>query len=247
MRLLVLIAAIAMPVVAWFSNQGAFGPDQAEISSRYPLLVQPAGYAFSIWSLIFLLDVVYALRQATGVRKRDRLLARIAPATALGFACTAVWMPVYSQEWLWLCVLLIFIALGTLLWTAWTAYRGNADLWTRTALGLHAGWLSIAAILNLAQALLGEGVLPADNQLGWSFGLLVVAAGLAFAANAALRGAFSYALAAAWGFVGVTVALARGDEAPSAGWTALALAIVLVVQTVWLRRRGRGRNRGFAR
>ena len=247
MRLLVLLAAIAMPVVAWFSNQGTFGPDQAEISSRYPLLVQPAGYAFSIWSLIFLLDVVYALRQATGVRKRDRLLARIAPATALGFACTAVWMPVYSQEWLWLCVLLIFIALGTLLWAAWTAYRGNADLWTRTALGLHAGWLSIAAILNLAQALLGEGVLPADNQLGWSFGLLVVAAGLAFAANAALRGAFSYALAAAWGFVGVTVALARGDEAPSAGWTALALAIVLVVQTVWLRRRGRGRTRGFAR
>ena len=174
-------------------------------------------------------------------------MARIAPATALGFACTAAWMPVYSQEWLWLCVLLIFIALGTLLWAAWTAYRGNADLWTRTALGLHAGWLSIAAILNLAQALLGEGVLPADNQLGWSFGLLVVAAGLAFAANAALRGAFSYALAAAWGFAGVTVALARGDEAPSAGWTALALAIALVVQTVWLRRRGRGRTRGFAR
>lgn len=247
MRLLVLIAAIAMPVVAWFSNQGTFGPDQAEISSRYPLLVQPAGYAFSIWSLIFLLDVVYALRQATGVRKRDRLLARIAPATALGFACTAVWMPVYSQEWLWLCVLLIFIALGTLLWAAWTAYRGNADLWTRTALGLHAGWLSIAAILNLGQALLGAGVLPVDNQLGWSFGLLAAAAGLAFAANAALRGAFSYALAAAWGFVAVTVALARGDDAPTAGWAALALAIALVAQTVWLRMRGRGRNRGFAR
>ena len=58
MRLLVLIAAIAMPVVAWFSNQGTFGPDQSEISARYPLLVQPAGYAFSIWSLIFLLDLV---------------------------------------------------------------------------------------------------------------------------------------------------------------------------------------------
>ena len=249
MRMLVLLAAIAMPVVAWFSNQGAFGPDQSEISSRYPLLVQPAGYAFSIWSLIFLLDIVYALRQATGARKRDRLLARIAPATALGFVCTTLWMPVYAQEWLWLCVLLIFVALGTLLWAAWTAHRGHADLWTRTALGLHAGWLSIAAILNLAQALLGEGVIPADpgNQLGWSFVLLAVAAVLALAANAAMHGAFSYALAAAWGFVGVTVALARGDEAPMAGWTALALALALVVQTVWLRRGGRGRTRRPAR
>ncbi|QCO68505.1 hypothetical protein E5843_13360 [Luteimonas yindakuii] len=247
MRLLVLIAALAMPVVAWFSVQGVFGPDQSEISSRYPLLVQPAGYAFSIWSLIFLLDVGYALRQATGPRKRDRLLARIAPATALGFACTAVWMPVYSREWLWLCVLLILVALGTLLWAAWTAHRGKADLWTRTALGMHAGWLSIAAVLNLAQALLGAGVLPADNQLGWSFGLLALAILLAFAANAALRGAYSYAAAAAWGFLGVTVALARGSEAPVLGWTALALAIALLVQTAWLRRRRRGRGSGFSR
>ena len=59
-------------------------------------------------------------------------------------------------------------------------------------------------------------MLPADNQLGWSFGLLAAAAGLAFAANAALRGAFSYALAAAWGFVAVTVALRVGAQGISA-------------------------------
>lgn len=247
MRLLVLLAAIAMPVVAWFSNQGVFGPDQAEISSRYPLLVQPAGYAFSIWSLIFLLDIVYALRQATGARRRDRLLGRIAPAIALGFACTTLWMPVYSQEWLWLCVLLIFVALGTLLWAAWVAHRGGADLWTRTALGLHAGWLSVAAVLNLGQALLGEGMLPTEGQLGWSFGLLAVVAILVFAANHTLRGAFSYAAAAAWGFVGVTVALANSGREAVAGWVSLALAVALLAHTAWLRHRRRAHPDGLAR
>jgi len=239
MRLLVLLAALAMPVVAWFSNQGVFGPDQAEVASRYLLLVQPAGYAFSIWSLIFLLDIVYAARQATGSRRQDRLLARIAPATAIGFACTTLWMPVYSQEWLWLCVLLIFVALAALLWAARVAYRGSADPWTRTALGLHAGWLSIASLLNLAQALIAAGVLPADDQLGWSLGLLALAAGLALAANAALRGAISYAVAAAWGFVAVTVVLAGAGRTSLAGWMALALAVALLLQTAWLARRHR--------
>ena len=35
MRILVLLAAIAMPVVAWLSNSGTFGPDNGTISDRY--------------------------------------------------------------------------------------------------------------------------------------------------------------------------------------------------------------------
>lgn len=61
MRLLLLLCALAMPLVAWLSQTGAFGPDQAEISNRYPTLLVAAGYAFSVWGLIFLLDVAYAV------------------------------------------------------------------------------------------------------------------------------------------------------------------------------------------
>ena len=57
MRLLVLLAAIAMPVVAWLSNSGHFGPDNGTISDLYPTLLVAAGYAFAIWGLIFLLDL----------------------------------------------------------------------------------------------------------------------------------------------------------------------------------------------
>ena len=71
MRLLVLLTALAMPIVAWLSNTGAFGPDQGTISDRYPTLVVAAGYAFSIWSLIFLLDLAYAAWQMSGMRRRD--------------------------------------------------------------------------------------------------------------------------------------------------------------------------------
>ena len=79
MRVLVLLFALAMPVVSWWSQSGAFGPDNGTVSDRYPTLLVAAGYAFSIWGLIFLLDLVYAAWQATGRRRDDALLGRIAP------------------------------------------------------------------------------------------------------------------------------------------------------------------------
>ena len=58
MRLLVLLAAVAMPVIAWLTSNGTFGPDNGTMSDRYPTLLVASGYAFAIWGLIFLLDLI---------------------------------------------------------------------------------------------------------------------------------------------------------------------------------------------
>ena len=118
MRLLVLLMALAMPVVSWFAQKAAFGPTNGAISDRYPTLVVAAGYAFAIWGLIFLLDVVFGLWQFSPKRKADGVLARIRLPAALGFAFTALWMPVFSQEIYWLALLIIWSALACLLWCA---------------------------------------------------------------------------------------------------------------------------------
>ena len=44
MRLLVLLCAIAMPIVAWFSQAGAFGPTNGAVTMEYPTLLLAAGY-----------------------------------------------------------------------------------------------------------------------------------------------------------------------------------------------------------
>src|SRR3546814_11196723 len=112
MRLLVLLTALAMPVVAWLSNTGAFGPDNGTISDRYPTLLVAAGYAFSIWGLIFLLDAAYAIWQRTGERRRDATLDRVAPWAAAGFLLTTNWMPWFSPHMLWVCRLVLFGPVG---------------------------------------------------------------------------------------------------------------------------------------
>ena len=240
MRVLVLLFALAMPVVSWWSQSGAFGPDNGTVSDRYPTLLVAAGYAFSIWGLIFLLDVVYAAWQATGRRRDDALLGRIAPAAAAGFALTAVWMPLFSQGLFWLCLLVIFGALGCLAWAALQLSRAeHGRTWAWLPLSLHAGWLSLAAFLNLAQSALAFGWTQQDAQLVPSLLLFAAAAALLLELNRRMRGNFAYAAAALWGLVAVVVEQSR-SALPGAGaatWVAAAIAALLAAQTLWLRAR----------
>ena len=109
MRILVILFALAMPAVAWLSNTGTFGPDNGAVSDRYPTLLVAAGYAFSIWGLIFLLDLIYAFWQSRRVLRDDPTLQKVAPWAAAGFALTTIWMPLFSlgaaqPALFWLCL-----------------------------------------------------------------------------------------------------------------------------------------------
>ena len=132
MRLLVLLGSIAMPVVAYLSQRGVFGPDNGAVSDQYPTLVVAAGYAFAIWGVIFLFDVLYGLWQATGERRGDPTLGRIAPWTAAGFLLTTAWMPLFSMGLYGVCLLVIFAALACLL----RAASDNHPAWSE--IGVHA-------------------------------------------------------------------------------------------------------------
>jgi hypothetical protein len=244
MRLLVLLAAIAMPVVAWLSNTGAFGPTNGAISDRYPTLLVAAGYAFSIWGLIFLLDLAYAAWQATGRRRADATLGRVAPWAAAGFALTTVWMPLFSLEQFWLCLVVIFGAMMCLVRAAWLLSVDRSPiagqrLWAWLPLSLHAGWLSLAAFLNLAQVVVAYELLSTTRQLPWSLVLFALAALALLLLNQRMRGNVVYAAAALWALVAVYVKQSGHalDGAGTAAWVALAIAALLVLQTAMLRLR----------
>jgi hypothetical protein len=242
MRLLDLLFSLAMPLVAWLSQKQVFGLDNGTISDQYPTLLVAAGYAFAIWGLIFALDVVYGIWQATGDRSKDALLQRIAPAAAGGFALTAAWMPLFSLGMFWLCLLVIFAALACLVYCALVLSRDETpqrgQRWFAWApLSLHAGWLSLAAFLNLAQAIVAYRLLPTERMLGWSVVLFVVAAAMLLVINHRMRGNLVYAAAALWALAAVYVKQSQASlpGALTAAWIAVAIAAVLAAQTLWLR------------
>lgn len=242
MRLPVLIAAALMPVVAWFSQQGYFGPDNGEMSDRYPTLLVAAGYAFAIWGLIFLLDLAFAVWQLGSRRREDDTLQRVRPAAAAGFTLTALWMPLFSQQWFWLALATIWLALACLAWAAAVLARDPTPLpgqrgWATFALSLHAGWLALAAFLNTAQVIVAYRLLPTEAMLDWSLGLFAAAALVLLVLNMRLRGSAGFVLAALWGLAGVYAKQSASalPGATVAAWTAAGIGALLLAQTAWLR------------
>ncbi len=246
MRILLLLCALAMPVVAWFSQAGAFGPDNGTLSDHYPTLLVAAGYAFSVWGLIFVLDVVFGVWQLRPRQRDHTLLARIRPAAIAGFALTAAWMPIFSQQVFWLALLVIWSSLACLLYCAVVLSRNQMPhpgerAWAWLPLSLHAGWLSLAAFLNTAQVIVAYGWLPGDDMLRWSLWLFAAAAALLLAANARMRGNWPYAVVALWGLAAVHAAQSQSTlaGAGTAARMALGIAVLLVLQMLWLRWRHR--------
>jgi hypothetical protein len=232
MKYLVALLAWAMPFVAWLSNARIFGPTNGEISDRYPTLIVAAGYAFSIWGPIFLLDAFYATRQMLD-RAADVGLQRTRPWAALAFALTSLWMIAFTLQLFWVALAIIWISFGSILRAAWhvahTAQHARGPWWQWIPLSLHAGWVSLAVFLNVAQVIVAFKLLPVANMLPWTLALFVLAALLVLTALVGMRGNWVYAFATIWGLAGVYVKQSH-SQLPGANVAAdAALALAFVV------------------
>ncbi len=233
----------AAPVITALGGGGVFtSADRA----GEPAIV-PAGYAFSIWLVIEVLSLLWALWAVVPGGPDPDLRVRLARPLTVVFAGFTAWLVAAEIEprWATLAVFLVMLA-GLLAATrvalreagrigAWSGY-GRAVLWG--TLGLYLGWSSIAIWLNLTTALVASGV-PLDGVAGL-LGQLAILAGAAATAVALLRWTsvlLPYLAAVVWAFVGAVLG-ARGAGEPVLAIGAAAGLLVVVVAAVWCRRRG---------
>lgn len=213
MPALVLILALtfaASPL--WVPGFGGFDADQFPIPQIDPP-VQPQGYAFAIWGVIYVWLIVGA---GFGALKRwnapDWTEMRI--PLALSLAVGSVWLPVAVRSPVW-ATILIWIMLVTALIALWRSPR--LDAWAAAwPLGLYAGWLSAASCVALGLLLAGYGV-TTERTAAW---LMVTAAvALALVIQRRLGRAPTYGIAVIWALV--AVAVQNGFDVRSVGALAL--------------------------
>lgn len=224
------------------------GPGASPASGSGPeLLIAPAGWAFSIWGVIYALAVaqaVSALRAGPGGIPR-----RLQVDQVVLYAGGAVWIAMAAVDSsvataLALALMLAAAADGVLTATRHTSSPTWLATLTRAAIGLYAGWVTAAFFLNLATALVEAGLVEADRP-AWQLGLLVVAALTLLALVVATHGSIAFTAAGAWALVGIAVTgSANGDTTVLV--LALVGAVVLVAATVALRL-ARGAARAGAR
>lgn len=206
---LVLIAAIAFalsPFVATGFN--GFTPDQFPVPQDHPP-VQPAGYAFAIWGLIYVWLIAGAvfgfLRRAA-----DPDWGPMRPALFLSLAMGAFWLPV-AQFDPRPATVLIWLMLGTALWSLFRA--GDTDRWWQTApVAIYAGWLTAASSVSIGLLLGGFGYL--NGTLSALVGLGIALA-VALVVQFRLHRAPEYGMAVIWALVAVI----------AANWTPLNVAV----------------------
>ncbi|NBD73849.1 hypothetical protein GVX82_02295 [Patescibacteria group bacterium] len=152
LRTAVLLAALLQIPAAALLSIGTF----EESTRTLPTLIQPAGWAFGIWGLIYLLSIVYATYQAIPRFDHPALAATRTPALA-AFLGSTVWLWLAGQEdtlLVWGTIPVLFIMAHALSRVVRAAPYARAWL-SHIPLLPYAAWTGIAQWLNV-QALLNE-------------------------------------------------------------------------------------------
>ncbi|WP_179378536.1 tryptophan-rich sensory protein [Jannaschia marina] len=176
-----------------------FDPTQFPVQIEDPP-VQPAGYAFSIWGVIYLWLIAMA---GFGVLRRSDDAnwdaTRLPLIVSLGVGTS--WLAVAVASLVWATVLIWVMLVSALLALLNTP---EADLWwLRAPVGLYAGWLTAASCVSLGINLPGFGIGP-FGPVGWALAALVLALVITVAVLRA-RPSLLYGIAVAWALVGVVV------------------------------------------
>jgi len=163
LKLFVLAAAIAQVAAAALLNIGAFeNTDRA-----LPVFIQPAGWAFSIWGLIYTLSLIYAVYQIIPTNDNKILRATRLPALA-GFLGSIAWLYFAGQtDWtIWLTIPILFFMAGAFTYVVNTPDSGakTQTLLSKKFLLPYAAWTGVASWLNI-QALLNDQLVVTDGTV----------------------------------------------------------------------------------
>lgn len=217
----VLILAIAFAVTPFLVPFDGFNPALYPNPQPDPPIL-PAGYAFSLWGVIYLWCLLLAV---LGVLKYRDYVPWDVPRWGLIISLMAgvPWLSVAEASPLW-STPLIWVMLLSALWAlSRTTYEYE---WTLGGpIGLYAGWLTAASSVAVGLTGYGWGLLPLSQE-GWAILALLLALSVA-SLMIWLRPALTYGFAVCWALVAVMV---RNDFA---GAVALLAGAGVAVVAIW--------------
>ncbi|MCC5969543.1 MAG: hypothetical protein JJU15_06305 [Pararhodobacter sp.] len=227
--ILTLAAAVAFIALSYAAPdfQGYSTDQMPQAEPRPP--VQPAGYAFALWGVIYLwllISAGFGLLQRAENRQWNRHRWALIGSMLLG------------AGWIWLALvspIAATISIFAMLALALLALRRtpSQDFWLlRAPVGLYAGWLTAAAFVSLGAVVAGYGLIGGQAA---ALVMIVLAAAVAAWVMLRLKPVGSYAIGAGWGLTGIAVA----NAGRHAEVMVLAVLCAALLAFLWWRERSR--------
>ncbi|WP_231645480.1 TspO/MBR family protein [Mycolicibacterium mengxianglii] len=211
------------------------GQSTGDVTRRFEVYFMPAGYAFSIWSVIYLGLIAYSgylCLAAPRARARDTDTARaIAPWYLLTAVANCGWLFAWHYNHFALSMLVMIVLLASLI----VIYRQLAahpatstfELWAvHLPFRVYLGWISVATIANATITLDAAGWDGFGlTEPAWGVVMVVVATALGLTMSVVFAD-IAYVAVVVWALIAVAVRL---SDTTSILITALVGAAVLVL------------------
>jgi hypothetical protein len=132
------------------------GQTTGQISDRFQIFFKPAGFAFSIWGIIYLGLFGFIMFQALPSQKTKKLMDKIGLFFVLSCLANMGWLLVWHYERFALSLIFILILLLSLVKIYSNLTIGQTKVKTvekwllHVPFSLYLGWVSVATIVNIS-------------------------------------------------------------------------------------------------
>lgn len=224
----------------YLSNTGIFnGKTISNVSSQYHNLFTPAGYAFSIWGVIYLLltgFVFYTGRSLFNPSKNenDGFVEKIGWWFVVSCLGNCAWILTWLYGLTGLSVLILLIVLVSLLNILMEALKynsGTAQKWLiNIPFQIYAGWVSVALIAAASAWLTKiEWDRFGISEISWTI-ILIIIASLIHLFMTWKKNAPVFAFVAVWALV--AIAVANKEVSQQIYFTALIAAGIIFISSL---------------
>ena len=244
-----LLAYIAAIAVNYLSNALPLGgKTMQQLSDQLGVLFQPAGYAFSIWGIIYFFVLIWVIRLFLRSTRESEWYPKAAGAFIASCIFNIAWLFSFHYELFSISIIpmvALLISLIILYQTVSTSSdRRKFDLFP---FSIYIGWVSVATILNVGILFVSLGV---DNIEGWLLSgevwtiiLLIVGTILAIGFMHIFRDSI-YPLVFVWAYF--AIAAARAEDFPAITAVASIMAVIILIAIpIHLFRRKKRKQYGY--
>ena len=237
------VALIIVIVVNGLANALPInGQTTGEISDRFDVYFVPAGYVFSIWGLIYLALIAFAVYQALPSQRENPRLRRVGYLFALSCAANVAWLLLWHYERFPLTMVamaaLLLLLIGVYLRLGIGRTEVNtAERWlVRVPFSIYLGWITVATIANATS------LLDYLNWGGWGISpeiwtvIMLVAATAITAIVTITRGDVAYGLVIVWAVTGIGVKHTGTPLVAMTAWVMTVIVLLVTILGAWLNR-----------
>lgn len=210
---------------------GMTGSDVGGTANDNETIIQPAGFAFSIWGLIYTLLFIWIIYQFFSKKDKSAITERLKFWPIINFLLNGVWIFVFTQGWLLASVIVIAALLYTLAEIFSSISETNYQWFDRFPFSMYFAWVTLATIVNIFTSVTGNGIetILGMGELTWTI-LILIVAGVLGIAIALIFKDWLYPLVLIWPLFGIYAE--SSDVAAGLNITLLAVSIALVITAI---------------